>query len=62
LKGDLKSAWARYGVTDGTAINASVAFPVSLSLQSSSSASFDAELQLRYSNKSGTSGSATLIR
>ena len=61
LKGDLKGSWATYGITSGTVIDSGVpAFPVLLTLQSGTLETFDVELPLSYSNKSGTSGTATL--
>jgi len=59
LKGDLKGSWAKYGITSGTVINSAVPFPVLLMLQSDALETFDSELPLSYSNKSGTSGTGT---
>jgi PKD repeat protein len=61
LKGDLKESWATYGITSGTVINSAVTFPVLLMIQSDTLETFHAELPLSYSNKSGASGTATLL-
>jgi hypothetical protein len=59
LKGELKGSWATYGITSGTVISSDVKFPVLLMLQSGTLETFDAELPLSYSNRSGTSGTGT---
>jgi hypothetical protein len=61
LKGDMKSAWAKYGLTNAIMVNEDVTFPLLLTIQSDSLHAFDAEPQLSYSNRSGTSGTGKCI-
>jgi hypothetical protein len=61
LKGNLHNAWATHGLTQEIALNTQVTVPVVLLLQSGTVEAFDAEPVLSYSNKSGTSGTATYI-
>lgn len=59
LKGDLKGAWAIYGITNGIVRNSDVTLPILL--QSNTQETFDDEPPLIYDNKSGASGSATYL-
>jgi len=61
LKGNFHDAWATHGLTQATATNSPVTVPVLLVLQSGTVEAFDAEAVLSYSNKSGTSGTATYV-
>jgi hypothetical protein len=59
LKGYLKGAWARHGITNQILINAQVTVPVVLLLQSDTLESFVVEPVLSYTDKAGISGTAT---
>ena len=59
LKGDLKGSWVTYGIVSGSGISADVAVPVSLTLRSGTTETFDASAPLFYSNRSGASGIGT---
>jgi hypothetical protein len=61
LKGNLHDAWATHGLTQAIATNTEVTVPVLLVVQSGTVEAFDTEPVLSYSNKSGTSGTATYI-
>lgn len=59
LKGYLKGAWASHGLTNHTVTNGQVTAPVVLLLQSDTLQSFVVEPVLSYTDKAGTSGTAT---
>jgi len=61
LKGNLHNAWATHGLTQAIASNTPVTVPVLLVLQSGTVEAFDVKPVLSYSNKSGTSGTATYV-
>ena len=60
LKGDMQGAWANHGLTNGVVINGQVTLPVVVLLQSDTVESSEAEPVLNYTDKAGTSGTATL--
>ena len=62
LKGDMQGAWENHGLTNGVVINSSITVPVVILLQSDTVESFEVEPTLNYTDKSGSSGSATLPR
>lgn len=59
LKADMQGSWAKYGLTNDIVINRQVTVPVLLLLQSATVESFEVEPVLGYTDKSGTSGTAT---
>ena len=61
LKGNLRDSWAAYGVTNAITIDSQITLPVLLLLQGDTTASFEADPLLNYSNKSGSSGAAKSV-
>jgi PKD repeat protein len=59
LKGNLRDSWTNFGITSTITSSSPVTLPVVLLLQSDTTESFEIEPVLNYSNKSGTSGTAT---
>ena len=59
LKGNLRDSWVKFGLTNSIVINSQVTVPVLLLLQSDTLESFEVEPVLSYTDKAGTSGTAT---
>jgi hypothetical protein len=59
LKGNMRDAWTKFGITSTITSSSPVTLPVVLLLQSDTAESFEIEPVLNYSNRSGSSGSAT---
>jgi PKD repeat protein len=61
LRGNMHDAWAQIGLTNDVLINSAVGVPVQLTIQSNIVGVFDAEPSLSYTDKAGTSGTATFV-
>ena len=61
LRGNMHDTWAQIGLTNDILINSAVGVPVQLTLQSNIVGVFDADLSLSYTDKAGTSGTATFV-
>lgn len=59
LKGSLRDSWTKYGITSDIVLSSQIKLPVVLAIQSDSVKSFEMDPLLNYSNKSGSSGTAT---
>jgi len=59
LTGNLHDAWAAYGVTNAITIDSQITLPILLLIKAGTTASFEVDPPLGYSNRSGTSGTAT---
>ena len=59
LKGNMRDSWTKFGITSTITSSSPVTLPVVLLLQSDTAESFEIEPVLNYSNKSGTSGTAS---
>jgi len=61
LRGDMHDAWAQIGLTNDILVNSAVGVPVQLTIQSNIVGVFDAQPSLSYTDKAGTSGTATYV-
>ncbi|HUJ72079.1 MAG TPA: PKD domain-containing protein [Verrucomicrobiae bacterium] len=61
LRGDMHDAWAQIGLTNDILINSAIGVPVQLTIESNIVGVFDADPSASYTDKAGTSGTATYV-